>query len=93
MKVDHVRIDIQDITRTSPGNPGGRIRRTRLTEKPAYPAHVRIEDVARFDGWVIAPDPVDQSLDRNRATGVDRQHGQHSLLPGRTDVESPARHL
>jgi len=93
MKVDRVRIDLQDISRTSPGNPGGRVRRTRLTEKPAYPAHVRIEDVACFDGRLIAPDPVDESVDRNRATGVDRQRGKHGLLAGRTDVESLVRRL
>jgi hypothetical protein len=58
-------------------------------EDPAQSGGVAVERAAGRRGRIVAPDPVDQRLGRQRASGVDEQGRQHCALLGWSQIDQP----
>lgn len=58
-------------------------------EGGAEPGQVAVEGVTGAPRRVVAPHPVDELVDRERAVDLHQQGGQHTPLPGVPEVEGP----
>jgi hypothetical protein len=92
VRVDERRVNVEDVPGVPPLQAAGRLvaQAGRLPEQLADPAQVRVKDVAGLSRRIVAPDPVDKQLDRDRPPRLDRKRREHGLLPGRAEVEGPA---
>jgi hypothetical protein len=52
-----------------------------------------VKDVACLGRRIVAPDPVDQSLDRDRPAGIHQKRCQHRLLSWSPHIQRLTRHV
>lgn len=69
-----------------------RPRRPVRLEEPAESRDVGVNAVVGAGGWIFAPHGVDQLTARHDVIRAQREHGEHSSLPRRTERELLAVH-
>jgi hypothetical protein len=82
-----VQLVLGDTQQVAGGQRLDRIRKPGLAEEFAEPGDATLDLAPSGGRWIIAPDRVDELLDRGQSVRLEGERRQHDLLPWTADFE------